>query len=171
MSWLFQWMLKGSCKVSPSLGYRVCDPWLPTRKSNLDLSDYRTLSHFEIVHLKWVLAHRMQHFWTIIKHGFISAWLSFGVHLQMAPRIVFTDSEIWRDRYWHNHANEWCSIVGEPKDQSVQQMSSMMPLVHSIFSSFSASFAMLCRWGDLQSFCNRTLKNCDIKGFWLCSTD
>lgn len=85
-----------------------------TGKFHLDSSNNRTLSHSEIVHLKWVLAQRTQHFCTIIKHGFIFAWLSFDIYLQMAQRILFTDSEIWQDCYRHKYTNELSSVVKEP---------------------------------------------------------
>ncbi len=49
-----------------SLALRTRCPWFPTRMSNLDSSDHRTLFHFETVHFKWALAHRTRwHCWTM----------------------------------------------------------------------------------------------------------
>ncbi len=53
-----------------SLALRTQNPWFPTRTSNLDSSDHRTLFHFETVHCKWDLAHRTwQCFWTMFTFG------------------------------------------------------------------------------------------------------
>ncbi len=67
------WWHAGS---SPSsLTRRTRRPWFPTRMSNLDSSDHRTLFHFETVHLKWALAHRTRRrFWTMFTYGFLFAW-------------------------------------------------------------------------------------------------
>ncbi len=48
-----------------------------------------------------------------------------------------------------------------PKTMSIQQMSSALSLTHRYFSSFSESFddVIHCRWWDLQSICNLTLRN------------
>ncbi len=49
--------------------------WFPTRMSNLDSSDQRTLFYFETVHFKWALAHRTRlRFWTMFTYGFLFAW-------------------------------------------------------------------------------------------------
>ncbi len=90
-------------KIVPSyLARRTRRPWFPTRMSNLDSSDHRTLFHFETVHFKWALAHRTRRrFWTMFTYGFLFAWLSFSWHLQMAWRIVFTDSGFWKYSWAH----------------------------------------------------------------------
>ncbi len=53
------------------------------------------------------------------------------------------------------------------KTTSIQQRSSASSLTHRDFSSFSESFddVMLCRWWDLQSLCNLTLRNVVFKIF------
>ncbi len=58
---------------SPSfLAQRTQYLWFPTRMSNFDSSDHRTLSHFETVQY---LAHRtQQRFWTMFTYGFLFAW-------------------------------------------------------------------------------------------------
>ncbi len=66
-------------KSPSSLARRTRCPWFPTRMSNLDSSDQRTLFHFETVH----------------------EWQSFSWHLQMAPRVVFTDSGFWKYSWAH----------------------------------------------------------------------
>ncbi len=72
--WLLNWTLITHWKVS-----LLCSPedtaWFPTRMSNLDSSDHRTLFHFETVHFKWALAHRTRRrFWTMFTYGFLFAW-------------------------------------------------------------------------------------------------
>ncbi len=67
--WLLNWRL-----ITASLLFSPEDtrPWFPTRMSNLDSSDHRTLFHFETVHFKWALAHRTRrHFWTMFTNGFL----------------------------------------------------------------------------------------------------
>ncbi len=62
-----------------SLARRTRCMWFPTRMSNLDSSDHRTLFHFEIVHFKWVLANRTwRRFWTMFTYGFLFGWWSFS---------------------------------------------------------------------------------------------
>ncbi len=83
-----------------SLAWRTRCPWFPTRMSNLDSSDHRTLFHFETVHFKWALAHRT----ALLDH--VHIWLpfcmiEFSLHLQMARRIVFTDSGFWKYSWAH----------------------------------------------------------------------
>ncbi len=56
--WLLNWMLITHWKVSLLFSRRTQRQWFPTRMSNLDSSDHRTLYHFETVHFKWALAHR-----------------------------------------------------------------------------------------------------------------
>ncbi len=76
--------------------------WFPTKMSNLDPSDHRTLSHLETNHFKLTLAHRkQQRFWTMFTYGFLFAWWSFSWHFQMAWRIVFTDSGFWKYSWAH----------------------------------------------------------------------
>ncbi len=58
-----------------SLAQRTRRPWFPTRMSNLDSSDHRTLFKFETVHFKWALAHRTRrHFWAMFTYGFLFVW-------------------------------------------------------------------------------------------------
>ncbi len=53
-----------------SLARRTRCLWFPTRMSNLDLFDHKTLFHFETVHFKWAFAHRTwQRFWTMFTYG------------------------------------------------------------------------------------------------------
>ncbi len=106
-----------------SLARRTQRLWFPTRMSNLDSSDNRTLFHFETVHFKWALAHRTRRrFGTMFTYGFLFAWYSFSWHLQMARWIVFTVSGFWKYSWAHlvmsmkNHADEWCSVVWGPED-------------------------------------------------------
>ncbi len=71
--WTERWWHTG--RSPSSLARRTRCPWCPTRMSNLDLSDHRTLFHFETVHFKWALAHRtQQRFWTMFTYGFLYAW-------------------------------------------------------------------------------------------------
>ncbi len=73
--WLLNWTLITRWKVSLLLARRTRRPWFPTRMSNLDSSDHRTLSHFETVHFKWALAHRTRRrFWAMFIYGFLFAW-------------------------------------------------------------------------------------------------
>ncbi len=51
--WLLNWMLITHWKVSLLFSPRTRRLWFPTRMSNLDSSDHRTLFHFETVHFKW----------------------------------------------------------------------------------------------------------------------
>ncbi len=98
--WTERWSHAG--RSPSSLARRTRHPWFPTRMSNLDSSNQRTLFHFETVHFKWALAHRTrQRFWTMFTYGFLFAWKSFSWHLQMAWRIVFTDSGFWKYSWAH----------------------------------------------------------------------
>ncbi len=100
--WLLNWTLKTRWKVSLLFSRRTRHPWFPTRMSNLDSSGHWTLFHFETVHFKWALAHRTRRrFWTMFTYGFLFAWSSFSWHLQMARRIVFTDSGFWKYSWAH----------------------------------------------------------------------
>ncbi len=82
--------------ASLASGFWTRHPWFPTRMSNLDSSDNRTLFHFETVNFKWALAHRTRRrFWTMLTNGFLFAWLSFSLHLQMARQIVY-DRGFWK---------------------------------------------------------------------------
>ncbi len=70
--WTERWWHAG--RSPSSLAQRTRRPWYPTRMSNLDSSDHRTLFHFETVHFKWALAHRTwRRFWTMFTYGFLSA--------------------------------------------------------------------------------------------------
>ncbi len=58
--------------LPPLLARRTRRPWFPTRMSNLDSADHRTLFHFETIHFKWALAHRTWwRFWTMFTYGFL----------------------------------------------------------------------------------------------------
>ncbi len=57
--WAECWWHNG--RSPSSLARRTGRPGFPTRMSNLDSSDHRTLFHFETVHFKWALAH--VHIW------------------------------------------------------------------------------------------------------------
>ncbi len=71
--WIERWWHAGRSPFS--LAQRTRHPWFPTRMSNLDSSDYRTLFHFETVHFKWALAHRTRrHFWTMFTYDLFFAW-------------------------------------------------------------------------------------------------
>ncbi len=144
-------------------------PWFPTRLSNLHSSYHRTLFHFKTLHFKWALAHRTRRrFWTMFTYGFLFAWYSFSWHLQIARRIVFTDSGFGKYSWAHlvMSITETASSEG-PKTTGIQQRSSALSLTHRDFSSFSESFddVMPYRWWDLQSLCNLTLRNAVFKVF------
>ncbi len=143
--------------------------------SNLDSSDHGTLFKFEKVNFKWALAHRTRwRFWTVFTYGLLFARYSFSWHLQMARQIVFTDNGFCK-YYWAHlvmSMTESCRWVMQcrlraQKTTGIQQMSSTLSLTHRDFSSFSESFddVMLCRWWDLQSLCNLTLRNVVFKVF------
>ncbi len=71
--WTEHWWHAG--RSPSSLARRTQRPWCPTRLLNLDLSDHRTLFHFETVHFKWALAHRTRRvFWTMFTNYFLFAW-------------------------------------------------------------------------------------------------
>ncbi len=71
--WTERWWHAG--RSPSSLTRRTRRPSFPTRMSNLDSSDHRTLFHFETVHFKWALAHRTRgRFWTMFTYGFLYAW-------------------------------------------------------------------------------------------------
>ncbi len=71
--WTEHWWHAGSSPFS--LARRTLHLWFPTRMSNLDSSHHRTLFHFETVHFKWALAHRIRRrFWTMFTYGFLFAW-------------------------------------------------------------------------------------------------
>ncbi len=68
--WTELWWHAG--RSPSSLARRTRRPWFPTRMSNLDSSNHRTLFHFETVHFKWALVHRTQwRFWTMFTFGFL----------------------------------------------------------------------------------------------------
>ncbi len=139
--------------------------------SNLDSSDHRTLFHFETVHFKWALAHRTRRrFWTMFTYGFLFAWQSFSWHLQMARRIVFTDSGFWKYSWAHlvMSMTESCRWVMQCRlrAQKPRHSTNVFGLLWD-FSRFSESFddVMHCRWWDLQSLFNLTLRNVGFKVF------
>ncbi len=67
--WTERWRHTG--RSPSSLARRTRCPWFPTRMSNLDSSDHRTLFHFETVHFKLALAHRTR----LLDH--VHIWLPF----------------------------------------------------------------------------------------------
>ncbi len=108
----------------------------------------------------------------------------------MVWRIVFTDSGFWKYSWAHlamsmTESCRWvvfdvffdldCStwtlklrVSSEGlKTTGIQQRSSALSLTHRNLSSFSESFddVMHCRWWDLQSLCNLTLRNIVFKVF------
>ncbi len=142
--------------------------------SNLYLSDHRTLFHFETFHFKWALAYRTRWpFWTMLTYGFLFAWKSCSWHLQMARRIVFTDSGFWKYSWAHlvMSMTESCRWVIQCRLRARRPRASNKGLrpcpLRTDFSSFSESFddVMHCRLWDLQSLCNLTLRNIDFKVF------
>ncbi len=58
---------------------------------------------------------------TLLDHVHLFAWQRFIWHLQMARRILFTDSGFWKYSWahlviqWQNHADEWCSVIWGPE--------------------------------------------------------
>ncbi len=71
--WTEHWWQAG--RSPSSLARRTRRPWFPTRMTNLDSSDHRTLFHFETVHFKSALAHRTRRrFWTMFTYGFLFGW-------------------------------------------------------------------------------------------------
>ncbi len=77
-----------------SLARRTRRPWFPTRMSNLDSSDQRTLFHFETVHFKWDLVHRTwRRFWTMFTYDFLFAWSESESEWALLARYVYTYEE------------------------------------------------------------------------------
>ncbi len=73
--WILNWTLMTRWKVSLLFSPEDTASMISTRMSNLDLSDHRTLFHFETVHFKWALAHTTRRrFWTMFTYGFLFAW-------------------------------------------------------------------------------------------------
>ncbi len=71
--WTERWWHAG--RSPSSLARRTRHPWFPTKMSNLDSSDHRTLFHFETVNFKWALVHRTRRcFWTMFTYDFHFAW-------------------------------------------------------------------------------------------------
>ncbi len=106
-------------------------------------------------------------------YGFLFAWSSFSWHLKMARRIMFTDSGYWKYSWAHlvMSMTESCRWVMEcllraQRPQAFNKGLQPCPLRRDL-SSFSESFddVMHCRWWDLQSFCNLTLRNMFLKIF------
>ncbi len=155
-----------------SLTRRARRPWFPTRMSNLDSSDHRKCFHFKTVHFKWALAHRTrQRFWTMFTFGFLFAWQSFSCICRLysglcSPTVVFGSIP---GPYVNDRIMPMSDAVSSkgPKTTGIQQRSSALSLTHRYFSSFSESFddVMHCRWWDLQSLCNLTLRNVVFKVF------
>ncbi len=114
-------MLMTHLKVSLLFSPEDMRPWYPTRMSNLDSSDRRTLFHFETVHFKWALSHRTQlRFWTI--------WLPFCIiELYLASADGTADC-VYRQWFLEvflgpfSNVNErikpnfWFSVVWGPED-------------------------------------------------------
>ncbi len=90
----------------------------------------------------------------------------------MARRIVFTNNGFWKYSWAHlvmsmTESYRWVMQSEGPKTMGIQQRSSALSLTQRDFSSFSESFddVMHCRWWDLQSLCNLTLRNVVFKVF------
>ncbi len=142
--------------------------------SNLDSSDHRTLFHFETVHFKWALALRTRLcFWTMLTYAsFLHDRALVGIcrwHSGLCLPTVVSGSipgpfSNVNDRIMP--INDAVSSEG-PKTTGIQQRSSALSLTHRDFSSFFESFDdfMHCRWWDLQSLCNLTLRNVVFKVF------
>ncbi len=99
--------------------------------------------------------------------------IEFSWHLQMARWIVFTDSGFWKYSWAHlvMSMTESCRWVMQCRLRAQRPRASNKGLRpcpwHRDFSSFSESFddVMHCRWWDLQSLCNLTLRNIVFKVF------
>ncbi len=70
--WTERWEHAGRSPYA--LARRTRRLWFPTRMSNLDSSDHRTLFHFETVHFKWAAHRTRRRFWTMFIYGFLFAW-------------------------------------------------------------------------------------------------
>ncbi len=156
------------CKVPASLARMTRRPWFPTRMSNLDSSDHRTLFHFETVHFKWALAHRTRRrFWPCFTHGFLLHDRALVASADGTADCVYRQwfLEVFLGPF--SNVNDRIMLMSDavssegPKTKGIQQKSSALSLTHRDFSSFSYSFddVMHCRWWDLQSLCNLTLRN------------
>ncbi len=146
--------------------------------SNLDSSDHRTLFHFVIVHFKCALTHRTRRcFWTMFTYHFCSCsflhdralvgicrwhgglyWWQWFLEVFLGPFSKVNDRIM--------PMSDAVSFEG-PKTTGIQQRSSALSLTLRDLSSFSESIddVMHCRWWDLQSLCNLTLKNVVFKVF------
>ncbi len=181
--WLLNWTLITRWKISLLFSpEHTTYPWFPTRMSNLDSSDQRTLFHFETAHFKWVLAYRtQQRFWSVFICGFLFAWMSFSWHLQMAWWIVFTDSGFWKYSWAHlvMSMTESCRWVMQRRLRARRPQASskglwLCPLCTEISPVSLNLLMMLCtvddeickafaiwRWGTVfPSFC------CPVSTFW-----
>ncbi len=89
---------------------------------------------------------------------------------------LFAFSGFWKYSWAHlvidypfgNHANEWCSVFWGPEDHwHPTNVFNLVPYAQSL-SSLSESFndVMHCRWCNLQSLCNFTLRNVVFKVFY-----
>ncbi len=74
--WLLNWMLITRWKgLSPLISPEDTASVISNKNVNLDLSDHRTLFHFETVHLlKWALATGHGSVLTMFTYGFLFAW-------------------------------------------------------------------------------------------------
>ncbi len=113
-----------------------------SHKLDIPPSPSLTIEHFSIlkVHFKSALAHRTrQRFWTMFTYGFLFAWWSFSWHLQMARRIVFTDSGFWK--------YSWAHLVMSMTESCRWVMQCRLRARRPRASSFSKSFddVMHCR--------------------------
>ncbi len=101
--WLLNWTLMTRWKVS--LLFSPEDTAVRDFQQECQIWTRLTIEHFSTlkqVHFKWALAHRTRRrFWTMFTYGFLFAWYSFSWHLQMAWRIVFTDSGFWKYSWAH----------------------------------------------------------------------
>ncbi len=145
---------------------------------NLDLSDHRTLFHFETVHFKWALDPRTRRrFWTMFTYGFLFAGKIFSWHLQMARRIVFTDSGFCKYSwaYLVMSMTELCRWVMSDecrltawRPRASNKGLQPCPLRTEISLDSLKLLIMLCtlcRWRDLQSLCKWMLINIVFKVF------
>ncbi len=98
--WTEHWWHAG--RSPSSLARRTRHPWFPTRMSNLDSSDHRTLFHFETVHFKLSLG--PQDTMALLDH--VHIWLPFcmiALYLASADGTAdcVYDSGFWRYSWAH----------------------------------------------------------------------
>ncbi len=141
--WTERWWHAG--RSPSSLARRTWCLCFPTRMSNLDSSDHRTLSYFETVHFKLTLDHRTQRrFWTMFTDGTVDC-----VYWQWFLEVFLGSFNNVNDRIML--MNNAVSSEG-PKTTGIQQRSSALSLTHIDFFCFFESFydVIHCRWWDLQ---------------------